>query len=323
MTAVTASIVVCTRNNASLLRDCIVSILADRSVTPREIVVVDNGSTDDTAAVVAEFATAQDNVAVRHVIEPIVGLSHARNRGVAEARGELVLFTDDDVLAAPGWVDAVAAGFDDPEVGAVGGRIVPDWPVAPPAWLNGPHAELLTLIDYGADHRVFAAGEHPLGANMAVRTTLVRSFDPPFDPRLGHRGDRRMAHEEVHLMNQIRETHVLAYRADAIVAHRVARDRMDLGFMRRTFFELGVGLGRRERLEGAPRLSLPVRIVRAWRTFTGAVRAAKRNDRAPRAGAETWEELYALMWAGKHLEMLFGRFPRFTDGLTSLLVKVP
>ena len=323
MTVPRVTIVVCTRDNPELLRDCLDSILADGSRVARELLVVDNGTDARTEAVTRELEASSREVPVRYTREPEIGHSKARNRGAAEARGELVLFTDDDVLVAPGWTDAIAAGFDDPEVGAVGGRIVPDWPITPPAWLDGPHAELLTLIDYGADHRIFAAGEHPLGANMAVRTALARSFDPPFDTRLGHRGLRRMAHEEVHLMNRIRETHVLAYRADAIVAHRVARDRMDLGFMRRTFFELGVGLGRRERLEGAPRLSLPVRIVRAWRTFTGAIRAARRNDRAPRDGAETWEELYALMWAGKHVEMLFGRFPRFTDSLTSLLVKVP
>ena len=123
-------------------------------------------------------------------------------------------------------------------------------------------------------------------------------------------------------MNRVRETHVLAYRADAVVSHRVARERMDLGFMRRSFFELGVGLGRRERLEGTPGVALPVRLVRTWRTSAGAVRAARRNDRAPRAGQETWEELYALMWAGKHVEMLIGRFPRLTDAVTSLLLKV-
>lgn len=323
MSAPRVTVVVCTRDNPALLRDCLDSILADGSRVARELVVIDNGSHPDTAAVARELADRGGEVAVRYVREPAVGHSHARNRGVAEARGELVLFTDDDVIVAPGWTDAVAAGFDEPAVGAVGGRILPEWPVEPPAWLNGPHAELLTLIDYGADHRVFAAGEHPLGANMAVRTSLARSFDPPFDTRLGHRGHRRMAHEEVHLMNRVRETHLLAYRADAVVSHRVARERMDLGFMRRTFFELGVGLGRRERLEGTPRLTLPVRLVRAWRTFTGAVRAARRNDRAPRAGQETWEELYALMWAGKHVEMLLGRFPRLTDGVTRLLVRVP
>lgn len=323
MSELRVTVVVCTRDNPALLRDCLESIVTDGSRVPRELLVVDNGDDPRTEAVVSELAAGATELAVRYVREPSLGHSHARNRGVAEARGELLLFTDDDVLVTPGWVDAIVDGFEDPAVGAVGGRILPAWPTAPPTWLNGPHAELLTLIDYGADHRVFGADEHPLGANMALRADLARAFDPPFDTRLGHRGRQRMAHEEVHLMNRVRRTHVLAYRADAVVSHRVARERMELGFMRRTFFELGVGLGRRERLEGVPALSLPVRAVRAWRTVTGAVRTARRNDRAPREGAETWDELYALMWAGKHVEMLLGRFPRLTDGVTRLLVRVP
>jgi hypothetical protein len=88
---------------------------------------------------------------------------------------------------------------------------------------------------------------------------------------------------------------------------------MTLPYMRRAFFQLGVGLGRRERIEGAQALPVAVRAVRAWRTFAGALRAQRRNDRAThRSGPETWDELRGYMWAGKHFEMLFGRFQRFT-----------
>lgn len=319
MTIPGATVVVCTRNRAQILDACLRSILADRSTTPFEIVVIDNASTDDTAAIVQAAAGVRADVRVRHVLESKLGHSHARNRGVAEAAGELILFTDDDVYVEDGWVDAFSAAFDDPRVGAAGGRILPVWPQPPPAWLNGPHKELLALIDYGPEPRAFAEGEHPLGANMATRTALARSFDPPFDPRLGHRGNQRMAHEEVHFMNRVRQDHVLAYRPDAVVHHRVAPERMDLDWMRATFFELGVGLGRRERYEGVPLPSVPVRIVRAWRMLRGVSRERRRNDRSQRTGPETWDELYGTMWAGKHVEMLLGRWPRATDRLVGLV----
>lgn len=318
MTEIT--IIVCTRNRAGLLRDCLRSILDDGSLLEREVVVVDNGSVDDTPHVVAALA-ADAPCPLRLVSEPRLGLAHARNAGTTAARGRLLLFTDDDVLVEPGWTDALAAPFADPAVGAVAGRILPLWPFEPPAWLDGPHAQLLTLIDYGPEPRQLEESETPLGASMAVRAEIARSFDPPFDPRLGHAGTRRIAHEEYHFMNRVRGTHALAYAPAAVANHRVAAERIDLEFMRRTFLELGVGLARRERLEGQPLPGVAVRLVRAWRTLAGARRCIRQNERRARTGGATWDELYGLMWAGKHLEMLLGRFPRLANRLTLLVAR--
>lgn len=307
-----ASVIVTTRDRAPLLEDCLRSILADRSRAIRELVVVDNASSDATAEVVRD-AAAGAAVPVRYVREERLGQSHARNAGAKAARGEILVFTDDDVVVREGWVDALVRGFDDPAVGAVGGRILPDWEEPPPAWLDGPHAQLLTLIDHGAEARDFAEGELPLGANMAVRADVARAFDPLFDPRLGHRGRRRLAHEEYHLMSRIRLEHRLAYRPDAVVLHRIPRDRVDLSRMRRAFVELGLGLGRKERIESGPGASLARRAVRAGRTVRGARRLARRNEAGPRSGPETWDELYGFMWAGRHVELLLGRFPRLSE----------
>jgi glycosyltransferase involved in cell wall biosynthesis len=312
MSAPVATVIVCTRNHAELLGDCLRSLVSDGSRTPRELLVVDNGSTDETAAVVASFP------GVRHVLEPALGLSNARNRGVVEARGAILLFTDDDVRVEPDWVDNLVAAFEDPRVGAAGGRIVPDWPSAPPAWLDGPHRELLTLIDYGAESRTFAAGEHPLGANMAVRASVARSFDPPFDPALGHRGDARIGWEEVAFMNRVRATHDLAYRADAVVHHLVAPERIDLDWMRTTFVDLGVGLGRHDRNEA--QVGVGRRTVRALRTYHGARELKQRNATVERVGPETWDELYAHMWAARHVELLLGSMPRLSRRIARTLV---
>jgi glycosyltransferase involved in cell wall biosynthesis len=314
------TVIVCTRNRAALLGDCLRSILADGSTGDREIVVVDNGSSDETPDLVAALA-ADAPCAIRRVAEPRLGHAHARNAGIDAASGGLLLFTDDDVLVERGWTDEIAAAFADPAVGAVAGRILPLWPFPPPAWLDGPHAQLLTLIDYGPDTRPLRDDELPLGANMAVRTAIARSFDPPFDPRLGHAGTRRMAHEEFHFMNRVRATHRIAYAPNAVIRHRIGPERIDIRFMRRTFLDLGVGLGRRERIEGAPRLDIARRVVRAWRTVNGARRCMRRNDAQLRTGADTWEELSAVMWAGKHLEMLLGRFPRLTNRFAALLAR--
>lgn len=302
-----ASILVCTRDRAELLRDCLETIIADRSAVSREILVVDNGSTDRTADCVRSFPD------VRYVYEPRVGIAHARNTAVREARGELLLFADDDVLVGDGWADALVRGFDDPGVAAVAGRILPKWPFEPPAWLNGPHATMLTAIDNGAEPRILGPEVEPPSMNLALRADLVRRFDPPFDVRLGHAGERRIGHEETHLIGRLRALGMIAYRPDAVVLHRIDPRRIDLEWLRRSFFELGVGLGRRLHIEGSPFPSPPRRAVRAVRLLRAAGRQRRTNDRRPRTGPETWDELYTYMWAGLHVEMLLGRFPRLSD----------
>lgn len=318
-----ASVVIPTRNRAASLSGCLESILSDSSAAELEIIVVDNGSTDETHTVVSAAADASRRHEIRHVVEEETGSSAARNRGVAEAGGDVILFTDDDVLVADGWADGLIAGFAEAGVGAVGGRILPSWASPPPAWMNGPHAELLTLIDYGLDSRLLAADEPPLSANMAVRADVLRQFSPPFDTRLGHRGDRRMAHEEVHLINRVREAgHSIAYRADAVAYHRVAPERMNLDFMRSTIMDLGRGLAKREHIEGVAQLTIPVRAVRTWRTCRAARRLRRSSERGTRFGPETWDELYAYMWAGKHIEMLLGRAPLAADLVARVAVRI-
>lgn len=307
------SVVVSTRNRAAMLVDCLRTIMADRSPVPRELIVVDNASTDDTPEVVRAAGELRGDVPVRYLVEARLGLSHARNTGTDAARGQLILFTDDDILVEDGWAAAFARAFDDERVGGAGGRVLPSWPHEPPTWLRGPHAELLTLIDQGAEPRVLIPPDHPMGGNMAVRGDIARRLAPAFDTTLGHQGGLRVAQEEVAFMRRVGATHDIAYVPDAIVRHRVLPERIDLTYLRNAFFQLGVGLGRMERLENANLLSLPRRAIRATRSATTVSRIRVRNGRSERSGPETWSEMQAYCSAGRHFELLFGRLPALTE----------
>ena len=307
-----ASIIVGTRNRSQLLRGSLESLLADGSATSREVIVVDNGSTDDTRAVVESFAATRPDVPVRYVLEPRVGLSHARNKGVAEAVGDILIFADDDLFFCDGWLDELVTPFADETVGMVGGRIVPLWPEPPPAWLAGEHATILTGVDQGEREREYVAPEHPFGANMAVRASLARTFDPPFDPDLGHSGDRRIGWEEVRFTHLVQATHRVVYRPSALVHHRIESSRINLGYLRRAFFQLGMGQGRLRRLNGnVP--ALPRRIVRTARAWRSARELRRANHDAPRTGASAEAELAAYRALGIQLASLFGRSERLTD----------
>src|SRR6185503_14772930 len=116
------SVIICTRDRASLLDRC----LQRFKETPSdglELIVVDNNSSDDTKAVVQEFAESA-SFDVRYIFEHRTGLSHARNRGIAEASGSIIAFTDDDCLVDHQWVSRILNEFSaDRSLAVLGGRV--------------------------------------------------------------------------------------------------------------------------------------------------------------------------------------------------------
>jgi GT2 family glycosyltransferase len=213
------SVVICTRNRPDQLAECLRTILV--LDYPRyDILVVDNApSNDDTSRVVADLP-------VRYVREDRPGLDWARNRGIAEARHEIVAFTDDDVRVDRGWLKAIGAAFLDSEVMAVTGFIAP--------------AELETTaqhffeFNYGGMGKGFRrrsfrrgalnteqllwANAFGVGANMAFRRRVfddVGLFDVALDSGTptGGAGDLDMFHRIV------TKGHTLAYEPSALVWH--------------------------------------------------------------------------------------------------------
>lgn len=121
---VDVSVIVCTRNRSARVRDCLDSIMVSVAATPWacEVLVVDNASQDDTPSVIAELADMHP--CIRYVREDRTGLSRARNRGVEEARGSIVLFADDDIVVPSEWVVAMTKPILEESADAVGGRVV-------------------------------------------------------------------------------------------------------------------------------------------------------------------------------------------------------
>ncbi len=149
------------------------------------MIVVDNGSTDDTPAVVAEYRDRCPSV--RYAFEPTPGPAAARNAGVALAKADIVAFTDDDIRPTTAWLRSLVRTFaSKPDIDCCGGRILPVWPGPLPGWLTKDHwTGALALQDYGDEP--LAIGVHrPLSlasANLAIRrSTLLASggFDADY-----------------------------------------------------------------------------------------------------------------------------------------------
>src|SRR5262245_10374780 len=100
-----------------------------------EVLIIDNNSTDLTADITKSFAR---ELPIRRVMERSQGLSHARNRAIAEFEGDTLLFTDDDVSLDADWLSSYAlAASKFPTAGFFGGRILPRWDKKPPEWFTG------------------------------------------------------------------------------------------------------------------------------------------------------------------------------------------
>jgi glycosyltransferase involved in cell wall biosynthesis len=179
------SVVVPTLNRADRLRPLLDSLLVQSADgIDYEILVVDNGSSDGTRAVVEEYAAGHPRI--RYAYEPRPGVSHARNAGIALARAPIVAFLDDDVEAAPDWLTSLKRAFEEhPEADCVGGRVRPRWRTPRPAWLTNEHVGALAVQDRP---HFFTVGPHHaapclLTANFACRRRVfeeVGLFSPAF-----------------------------------------------------------------------------------------------------------------------------------------------
>jgi O-antigen biosynthesis protein len=241
------SAVLCTHNRADGARRTLESLLELR-YQQLEIIVVDNAPRDEsTRAIVEQFA--QSDKRVRYVREDRKGLSSARNRGLREARGEVIAFTDDDVRVDPLWVDGLMRGFARrPEVACVTGLVA--------------SASLERRAEQYFDRRVWwsssceprsfsaerGAGDSPLhpytagifgtGANFAASASVLRSLGG-FDECLGA-GSPTQGGEDLDIFVRLLTSgHGLSYEPSALVWHE---HRVDDSSLRRQMYAYGLGL---------------------------------------------------------------------------------
>ena len=165
------SVAVVTYNGAKTLKPCLAS-LEKLTYPDYEVLVVNDGSTDDTAQIAREFPR------VRLVSTENHGLSSGRNTALKFAKGEIIAYTDDDCEVDPDWLYYLATALRDEEIDAVGGPNLP-----PPD--DGEIAQCVALSPGGPDHVLLSPehAEHIPGCNMAFRTNVLREiggFDPFF-----------------------------------------------------------------------------------------------------------------------------------------------
>lgn len=214
---------VCTRNRPEYLHQCLAAV-SQLHYSNFEILVVDNAPSDERTRDVAQRWGA------RYVVEPVVGLSRARNCGAAHSRTDLIAYLDDDSLPKPDWLSALAVEFSDFRVMGAAGRIC-----APPA----PSEELHFIEaiqgngEINGSRKLFDRetpgwfelsnfGGIGAGGNMAFRRSAFEVW-PGFDPRLGRGAVVDSSEDNYAFFSLVERGYRVAYSPDAVVVHPTRR----------------------------------------------------------------------------------------------------
>lgn len=234
------SAIICTRNRAVFLEKCLNGLLRQTLPVARyEIIVVDNGSTDNTWEILAKFA---DNPLIRVVTEPVAGLSRARNCGLREAKAPYVGYIDDDAVPGERWLEAALEVFlgVNPVPDWVGGPVTLEWEVAKPDWINEELSVPLGWVNWGELPRHLNTSEWLIGANSCFKKACLEKFGG-FDERLGRQGSCLLSGEETQIKKKIEATGgFLYYHPEVTVRHFVPAARVIPSWFYRRYFWGGV-----------------------------------------------------------------------------------
>jgi glycosyltransferase involved in cell wall biosynthesis len=318
------SVVIATYNRAADLRGTLDSLAGLRPDGDWEVIVVDNNSTDGTREVI-ESAAGSFPAPLRYVFEREQGRSPALNAGIRLAAGDIIATTDDDVRVEPDWLNQAAEGLARLQCDYVGGRVLPIWGAAPPAWLpnrGGKHWAVIALLDYGPQPIEFGA-RVPLGVNMAFRRDAFARAGL-LDPATGRKAGTLLGQEVRDWCIRARAAGLRGcYVPELAVRHIIPASRLNKRYFRRWFYWRGIsramlyekaGLD----MEAPEQTTLDFRTVphvlgvprylyrKALSSVAGCLRAIARRD----AVAAFEHELWVWFFAG-----IFRQ--RITDGRRS------
>lgn len=247
MNKIMFSVIICTYNRDKFLYDALLHVAEnDFPHKEYEIVLVNNNSTDNTENECLRFAEEFPDVQFRYFVETKQGLSHARNRGIDESHGEVLIFLDDDSFVKPDYLSNLKKQFEKhPETMAFGGKITPRFESGEtPKWLCRWTYSWVSAIDKGNKVVLFEGNSFPIGANMGFRKTCIDQCGQ-FNTELGRKKKNLMAGEEKDLFNRLKERNMpILYFPNIQVEHMIPPQRTTSNYIVR----MGQGVGMSERL---------------------------------------------------------------------------
>ncbi len=253
------SAIVPTHNRAAYLRKVLQS-LSSQTLPPAkyEILVVDNGSRDDTRRVVLEEFGWVPNL--RYLYEPVLGLGQARNTGWQNSTAEFVAFTDDDAIVASDWLEKILWAFNhvQPLPGCIGGPVQPIWEAPRPEWLSDDLLPLITVIKTEPAH-ILTTGEWLAGANISFPKRVLEELGG-FQVGLGRVGSKLLSNDEILLERMLdAKGYARYFDPQIVVQHHIPAARLTQAwFIRRGYWQgvSEIAIGPDKNLAGRERLRL-------------------------------------------------------------------
>lgn len=246
--------IICTYNRAKYIGNLLESIAAnDLEKSEYEIVLVDNNCTDNTREICNAFAEAHKDVRFRYTQEAEQGLSAARNRGIKEAKGDILVYIDDDALVDTWYLRTIAKYMSaHPEISAIGGKILPLYETEEPKWMTPYTKTLLTAwMDFGDEIRPFPKGKFPGGGNSAYRAEVFEKVGL-FNTELGRKGDSLMGAEEKDIYDKMNALGMKYMYVPAMTLHHIIPQRkLDKDYFDKWTYQIGVSERKRTKAIGS------------------------------------------------------------------------
>lgn len=236
------SLIICTYNRDKYIGPLLDSIAKnDYPALDYEIVLVDNNCTDNTRSICDQFARSHPHIHFRYVLEPEQGLSAARNKGIKEANGDIIIYVDDDALVDPDYIRSFAEHFaTHPTTMAAGGPIEPLYETQEPSWMSPYTKALLTAwMNYGDKVREYPSGKYPGGGNAAYRKVV---FDKVglFNTELGRKGTALLASEEKDIFDKMHAMGMkVLYLPTPVLHHIIPQAKLEEPYFERLTLQIG------------------------------------------------------------------------------------
>jgi glycosyltransferase involved in cell wall biosynthesis len=247
------SIVVATLNRKVALARFLEALRRLPIVPKWELVIADNGSIDGSADL---LDAAARNFPLTRIYEPQRGKSRALNAAVSVAKGDLLVFCDDDVVPSRNWLIALyEASLKNPKVNVFGGRVVVQRAKMPP-WIvesYNLHAVLLSEQNLGDIPFLFPNNWYPVGPNLAVRRSRLEQTGASWPAKLGP-GTRVPVGDECAFLSQLSapSDHDRLYVPTSVVMHSIDGRELSFGKCLARCFLAGFAAGMILRDFGSP-----------------------------------------------------------------------
>lgn len=246
------SVIVCTYNRQEYVLKNLEALTLQKGITKDEfeVLLVNNNSPDNTAALVKEFIANHSETNIKYFLETNQGHTYARNRGINEASGDFLIFLDDDAFVRPDYcINLISFFKENPQADIMGGRIYPIYVNGKePEWMTKYLLPLVVALDKGDQVVEYAQSKFPTGANMAFRKVVFEQCGL-FNVELGRRGKGLEGGDEKDMILRAKKQGFRAFYAPfVIVDHIIPPHRVELEYIK----GLALGVGRHERTRLKP-----------------------------------------------------------------------